>query len=118
MFRIRFHGRGGQGMKTASRILGTAFFLAGYEVQDAPRYGAERRGAPIFAYVRADKNKINERGIIVHPDLLVVADDSLVPIFDINRECMLHDRTILVGPKPAGYVLGEQAAPFHAHYIG
>ncbi|MDH3542866.1 MAG: 2-oxoacid:acceptor oxidoreductase family protein, partial [Desulfobulbaceae bacterium] len=80
MFRIRFHGRGGQGMKTASRILGTAFFLAGYEVQDAPRYGAERRGAPIFAYVRADKNKINERGIIVHPDLLVVADDSLVPV--------------------------------------
>ncbi|MEN8711676.1 MAG: 2-oxoacid:acceptor oxidoreductase family protein, partial [Arenicellales bacterium] len=45
MYRIRFHGRGGQGMKTASRILGTAFFLAGYEVQDAPRYGAERRGA-------------------------------------------------------------------------
>jgi pyruvate ferredoxin oxidoreductase gamma subunit len=80
MFRIRFHGRGGQGMKTASRILGTAFFLAGYEVQDAPRYGAERRGAPIFAYVRADKKTINERGIIDHPDLVVVADDSLVPL--------------------------------------
>jgi len=53
MFRIRFHGRGGQGMKTASRILGMAFFKAGYQVQDAPCYGAERRGAPIFAYVRA-----------------------------------------------------------------
>jgi pyruvate ferredoxin oxidoreductase gamma subunit len=80
MFRIRFHGRGGQGMKTASRILGTAFFLEGYEVQDAPRYGAERRGAPIFAYVRADKKNIHERGIIAHPDLVVVADDSLVPV--------------------------------------
>jgi pyruvate ferredoxin oxidoreductase gamma subunit len=78
MFRIRFHGRGGQGMKTASRILGSAFFLAGYEVQDAPRYGAERRGAPIFAYVRADHCAINERGIIRHPDLVVVADDTLV----------------------------------------
>ena len=78
MFRIRFHGRGGQGMKTASRILGSAFFSAGYEIQDAPRYGAERRGAPIFAYVRADKTTINERGIIDHPDLVVVADDSLV----------------------------------------
>lgn len=78
MFRIRFHGRGGQGMKTASRILGTAFFNAGYEVQDAPRYGAERRGAPIFAYVRAAKTAINERGIIGHPDLVVVADDTLV----------------------------------------
>ena len=76
--RIRFHGRGGQGMKTASRILGTAFFMAGYEVQDAPRYGAERRGAPIFAYVRADKSPVNERGIISQPDLVVVADDTLV----------------------------------------
>jgi pyruvate ferredoxin oxidoreductase gamma subunit len=80
MYRIRFHGRGGQGMKTASRVLGSAFFLEGFEVQDAPRYGAERRGAPIFAYVRASRQVINERGIIQHPDLVVVADDSLVPV--------------------------------------
>jgi len=80
MFRIRFHGRGGQGMKTASRILGTAFFLEGYEVQDAPRYGAERRGAPIFAYVRADKSPIHERGIIANPGLVAVADDTLMGI--------------------------------------
>jgi len=80
MYRIRFHGRGGQGVKTASRILGTAFFLSGYEVQDAPKYGAERRGAPIFAFVRAAKNPINERGVISNPDLAVVADDSLVGI--------------------------------------
>ena len=78
MYRIRFHGRGGQGMKTASRVLGSAFFLEGFEVQDAPRYGAERRGAPIFAYVRAARDPINERGVIQHPDLVVVADDSLV----------------------------------------
>ncbi len=80
MYRIRFHGRGGQGIKTASRILGTAFFLAGYEVQDAPRYGAERRGAPIFAYVRADKSTIHERGVITRPDLVLVADSTLVGI--------------------------------------
>ena len=80
MYRIRFHGRGGQGMKMASHILGTAFFLAGFEVQDAPRFGAERRGAPIFAYVRAQKNPIKERGIISHPGLVLVADESLVPM--------------------------------------
>ena len=80
MYRIRFHGRGGQGMKTASRMLGSAFFLEGFEVQDAPRYGAERRGAPIFAYVRADREPIHERGIILHADLVVVADDTLVPV--------------------------------------
>jgi pyruvate ferredoxin oxidoreductase gamma subunit len=80
MYRIRFHGRGGQGMKTASRMLGTAFFLEGFQVQDAPRYGAERRGAPIFAYVRAARHPIHERGVIREPDLVVVADDSLVPV--------------------------------------
>jgi len=77
MFRIRFHGRGGQGMKTASRVLGSAFFCEGFQVQDAPRYGAERRGAPIFAFVRAAREPINERGIIRCPDLVIVADDSL-----------------------------------------
>ena len=80
MYRIRLHGRGGQGMKTSSRILGSALFLEGYEVQDAPRYGAERRGAPIFAYVRADTTPINERGIITVPDLIIAADDSLITL--------------------------------------
>jgi len=80
MLRIRFHGRGGQGMKTASRMLGSAFFIEGFEVQDAPRYGAERRGAPIFAYVRADTSAIYERGVIPHPDLVLVADDTLIGI--------------------------------------
>ena len=80
LYRIRFHGRGGQGIKTASRILGSAFFLEGYEVQDAPRYGAERRGAPIFAYVRASRCPINERGSIHTPDLVIVADETLIAI--------------------------------------
>lgn len=80
MYRVRFHGRGGQGMKTASRILGSAFFLEGFEVQDAPRYGAERRGAPIFAYVRAAREPISERGVIHSPDFVLVADDSLVGV--------------------------------------
>ena len=60
--------------------MGGAFFLEGFEVQDAPRYGAERRGAPIFAYVRAARRPINERGIIRRPDLVIVADETLVTI--------------------------------------
>jgi pyruvate ferredoxin oxidoreductase gamma subunit len=80
MYRIRFHGRGGQGIKTASRVLGTALFREGFEVQDAPRYGAERRGAPIFAYVRAGRAAIDERGPIERPDLVVVADETLVQV--------------------------------------
>lgn len=80
MYRIRIHGRGGQGIKMASRVLGTALFHSGFTVQDAPKYGAERRGAPIFSYVRASRTAINERGVIHLPDLVVVADDTLLAI--------------------------------------
>jgi pyruvate ferredoxin oxidoreductase gamma subunit len=102
MFRVRFHGRGGQGMKTASRILGSACFLAGWEVQDAPRYGAERRGAPIYAYVRTDRRPIHERGIIRRPDLVVVSDTTLVPIpaagvlAGVDEHCTL----VINSPEP------------------
>lgn len=78
MLRIRFHGRGGQGMKTASRILGSAAFHAGWTVQDAPVYGAERRGAPIAAFTRLAHTPILERGAITQADLVVVADDTLL----------------------------------------
>ncbi len=80
MFRVRMHGRGGQGIKTGARVLGGAFFLSGYEVQDAPLFGAERRGAPIHAFVRASRGPIHERGIIRAPDLVVVADSGLLEV--------------------------------------
>ncbi len=90
------HGRGGQGIKTSGRILGTAFFRAGFEVQDAPRYGAERRGAPIFAYVRASRARIDERGIIRTPDLVIVADDTLIPVPAAGVLAGVTARTVLV----------------------
>ncbi|MGE5173358.1 MAG: 2-oxoacid:acceptor oxidoreductase family protein [Betaproteobacteria bacterium] len=96
MYRIRFHGRGGQGIKTAGRVLGTAFFLEGFEVQDAPRYGAERRGAPIFAYVRAARKTINERGIITRPDLIIVADDSLFSVPAAGVLAGAQEHTVLL----------------------
>lgn len=110
MYRIRFHGRGGQGMKTASRILGTAFFLEGFEVQDAPRYGAERRGAPLFAYVRADRVAIDERGVIERPDLVVAADETLLAIPSAG---------VLQGVGPAAVVLirsGRRAAELKVRF--
>jgi len=78
MLAIRFHGRGGQGAKTASRILGTAAFLEGFVAQDSPIHGAERRGAPVAAFTRMAKSPIHERGIITHPTVVMVADASLV----------------------------------------
>lgn len=78
MIRIRFHGRGGHGIKTASRIVGTAAFLAGYQVQDSPVYGAERRGAPVTAFTRLDTSPILERGVITQPDLIICGDETLL----------------------------------------
>lgn len=75
---VRFHGRGGQGAKTASRILGTAAFIEGFVAQDSPIYGAERRGAPVAAFTRIAKEPIRERGLIARPDLVVIADTSLI----------------------------------------
>jgi len=109
MYRIRFHGRGGQGMRTASRILGRALFNEGYQVQDAPRYGAERRGAPIFAYVRYSDSPINERGIIHRPGLVVVADPSLLtlPAAAVLQGCT--EETVLLinsGQAPSSLLSG------------
>jgi pyruvate ferredoxin oxidoreductase gamma subunit len=95
MLRIRFHGRGGQGMKTASRILGSAAFHAGWIVQDAPVYGAERRGAPMAAFTRIAHTPILERGAIVQADLVVVADETLLtdgeaqPLAGCDARCTL-----------------------------
>lgn len=78
MIRVRFHGRGGQGAKTASRIAGAAAFREGFTAQDSPVYGAERRGAPVAAYTRLAHGPILERGVIPRPNLVVVADETLL----------------------------------------
>jgi len=75
---VRFHGRGGQGAKTASRILGDAAFNDGYFAQDFPIYGAERRGAPVTAFTRFSDEKITEKGFVFAPDISAVMDDSLI----------------------------------------
>ncbi|HNK16213.1 MAG TPA: 2-oxoacid:acceptor oxidoreductase family protein [Nitrospira sp.] len=95
MVAVRFHGRGGQGAKTASRILGTAAFMSGYVAQDCPIYGAERRGAPVAAFTRFGREPIRERGAIAHPDVIVVADATLLD--DVAARVLegVDDRTVL-----------------------
>lgn len=75
---IRIHGRGGEGVKLAGRILSRAAFLAGRTIQDSPLYGAERRGAPVVAFARIADGPILERGYIDVPDVVVVMDASLL----------------------------------------
>jgi pyruvate ferredoxin oxidoreductase gamma subunit len=78
MIEVRFHGRGGQGAKIASRILGRSGFLSGLYVQDFALFGAERRGAPVSSFTRLSTVSIDERGPIERPNLVVVMDDSLL----------------------------------------
>jgi pyruvate ferredoxin oxidoreductase gamma subunit len=78
MIEVRFHGRGGQGAKLASRIFGRSGFLCGLQVQDFALFGAERRGAPVISFTRLSSEPIGERGNIDRPNLVVVMDDSLL----------------------------------------
>lgn len=78
MIQVRFHGRGGQGAKIASRVLGRSGFLSGLQVQDFALFGAERRGAPVVSFTRLGNEPIDQRGYIDEPNLVVVIDDSLL----------------------------------------
>ena len=75
---IRWHGRGGQGAKTASLLLADAAFNTGLYVQGFPEYGPERMGAPITAYNRISDERITVHSNIYEPDFVVVVDDSLI----------------------------------------
>jgi pyruvate ferredoxin oxidoreductase gamma subunit len=78
MIEVRFHGRGGQGAKIASRILGQSGFLSGLQAQDFALFGAERRGAPVVSFTRLSREPIDRRGNIERPSLVIVMDDSLL----------------------------------------
>ena len=95
MLRIRLHGRGGQGIKTASQILGTVAFLSGYQSQDFPLYGAERRGAPIVAFTRISPDPILERGPISVPDLILIGDETLLEDTQAAPLCGSDEQTVL-----------------------
>jgi pyruvate ferredoxin oxidoreductase gamma subunit len=109
MLRVRLHGRGGQGIKTASQVLGTAAFLSGYQAQDFPLYGAERRGAPIVAFTRIDEEPILERGPIAIPDLILIGDETLLEDSQAAPVCGADERTtILVNSAKDAKVLKEK----------
>lgn len=84
MIEIRWHGRGGQGAKTASLLLADAAFNTGKYIQGFPEYGPERMGAPITAYNRISDTPIRIHSNIYEPDYVVVVDDSLIGSVDVT----------------------------------
>ncbi len=84
LIEIRWHGRGGQGAKTASLLLADAAFNTGKYIQGFPEYGPERMGAPITAYNRISDNPIRIHSNIYEPDYVVVVDDTLLDAVDVT----------------------------------
>jgi 2-oxoacid:acceptor oxidoreductase gamma subunit (pyruvate/2-ketoisovalerate family) len=82
---IRFHGRGGQGIVTASALLSQAFFYEGKYPQSVPVYGPQRRGAPVVVFLRVADERIFDRSWIYHPVYVVVLDDSLIKIANVTQ---------------------------------
>ncbi len=83
MFEVRFHGRGGQGAVMAAQALASAAFQEGNYAVAFPYFGAERRGAPVMAFTRVDKDKIFSKTLIYEPDYIVVLDDKLTGLVDV-----------------------------------
>ena len=81
---IRWHGRGGQGAKTAALLLADVAFKTGAFVQGFPEYGPERMGAPITAYNRISREEIRVHSNIYTPDLVVVVDETLLHSVDVT----------------------------------
>lgn len=98
LIEFRWHGRGGQGAKTACLLLADAAFSAGKFVQGFPEYGPERMGAPITAYNRISDVRCSIHCNIDHPDYVVVVDETLLDTVDVTH-----------GLSPAGAVIVNTA---------
>ena len=96
---FRWHGRGGQGAKTACLLLADAAFAAGKFVQGFPEYGPERMGAPITAYNRISDTRCSVHCNIENPDYVVVVDETLLDSVDVTHGLQDHGAVIINTPK-------------------
>ena len=97
---IRLHGRGGQGTVSAAALMALAAFEDGFEAQAFPKFGSERRGAPVEAYVRISRSPIRSHNQVYCPDALVIQDASL-----------LRSEPLLSGLKSGGLIILNGEAP-------
>jgi pyruvate ferredoxin oxidoreductase gamma subunit len=107
MFQIRVHGRGGQGVVTATEMLSVAAFEEGRHAQAFPSFGSERTGAPVVAFCRIDDKEIRLREPIMEPDALIIQDPTL-----------LHQVNVFAGLKQDGYVLLNTSHSFEMLGLG
>ena len=104
MIEIRWHGRGGQGAKTASLLLADAAFNTGKYIQGFPEYGPERMGAPITAYNRISNTPIRIHSNIYDPDYVVVVDDTLLGVVDVTAGLKPNGAIVINTTKDIDYL--------------
>lgn len=107
LIEIRWHGRGGQGAKTASLLLADAAFNTGKFIQGFPEYGPERMGAPITAYNRISNKPITVHSNIYEPDYVVVVDDTLLESVDVTSG-LKENGAIVINTTKNGEHLREE----------
>ena len=104
LIEIRWHGRGGQGAKTASLLLADAAFNTGKYIQGFPEYGPERMGAHITAYNRISSSPITIHSNIYEPDYVVVVDDTLLESVDVTSGLKETGAIVINTTKSADYL--------------
>lgn len=104
LIEIRWHGRGGQGTKTASLLLADAAFNTGKYIQGFPEYGPERMGAPITAYNRISDDPITVHSNIYDPDYVVVVDDTLLETVDVTAGLKTNGAIVINTTKSEDYL--------------
>lgn len=104
LIEIRWHGRGGQGAKTASLLLADAAFNTGKYIQGFPEYGPERMGAPITAYNRISNTPIRIHSNIYEPDYVVVVDDTLLESINVTAGLKESGAIVINTTKDANYL--------------
>jgi pyruvate ferredoxin oxidoreductase gamma subunit len=104
LIEIRWHGRGGQGAKTASLLLADAAFNTGKYIQGFPEYGPERMGAPITAYNRISGDPITIHSNIYEPDYVVVVDDTLLESVDVTAGLKSSGAIVINTTKSPDYL--------------
>ncbi|MCX5678666.1 MAG: 2-oxoacid:acceptor oxidoreductase family protein [Candidatus Omnitrophica bacterium] len=95
LIEIRWHGRGGQGAKTAALLLADAALASGKYIQAFPEYGPERMGAPVASFNRISSEPIRLHSGVTNPDIVIVLDPTLMDSVDVT-EGMPSDGTLLV----------------------
>lgn len=110
---IRWHGRGGQGAKTASLLLADAAFNTGKYVQGFPEYGPERMGAPITAYNRISDQRSTVHSNIYEPDYVVVVDETLISSVDVTAGLKKEGAIVINSGKAP-----EELRPMLKGYLG